>query len=320
MFLDELPGWFIIVFAVALGLNFGSFLNVVIYRLPRDLSLSTPGSQCPHCNTPIKAYDNLPVFGWLLLRGKSRCCKKPISFRYPLIEAIGGLLAWTIVVARLEPHRHELLLSHAGMLFFAYLFLSLGLLAAAAIDMEHMILPDSITWGGTILGLATSFIRSEVDPLYSAVGAVVGYVGIWFPFIWLHEKLRGFPGMGLGDAKIMALAGAWFGPLGVLLVLFAGAIQGTCVAVTALLVHGKIEEPEAVTEQRRELLQAIEEAEGDEKKELEQMLADDPLGMDPSEAPGGARVAFGPFLALAIVELLLFFEPVMAWIQGALYL
>jgi len=320
VFLDEIPHWFIIVVAVSLGLNFGSFLNVVIYRLPRGLSLSRPGSQCPDCETPIKIYDNIPVFGWLLLRGKSRCCKKRISFRYPLVETMGGLIAWTIVVARILPNEHDLLVSDAALLFGSYLLLSLGLLAAAAIDMEHMILPDSITWGGTVLGLATSFLRPEVEPLYSLLGAVIGYVGIWFPFIWLHEKLRGFPGMGLGDAKLMALAGAWFGPLGVLLVLFGGAIQGTCVAVTALLVHGKIEEPPAVAEQREELLAAIDAAEGAEREELEQMLADDPLGMDPEEAPGGARIAFGPFLALAVIELLLFFEPVMSWIQGTFYL
>ena len=91
--LADLPGPFVTAIAVALGLAFGSFLNVVIYRLPRGESLSYPASRCPGCGQPIAIYDNIPVLGWLLLRGRARCCKIPISVRYPLIEALGGLFA-----------------------------------------------------------------------------------------------------------------------------------------------------------------------------------------------------------------------------------
>lgn len=320
MFLDELPPWFVILTAVTLGLCFGSFLNVVIYRLPRELSLIHPGSCCPSCDTPIAAYDNIPLLGWLLLRGKSRCCKTPISARYPFVELLGGLLAWAIVKTQLEPYWNDLQLGEAALLFGFYLTLGLALIAMAAIDMEHMILPDSLTYGGTLLGLLSAPLRHEVDLSMSAVGALVGVVGIWFPFIWLHEKLRGFPGMGLGDAKLAALAGAWFGPLGVLITLFGASIQGTLAAGVTYLVRGKIDEPEAVTRQREELLQAIEEAEGEEKRELEQELADDPLGLSPDEAPGGPRVAFGPFLALTILELALFWQPLNALLRANLLL
>ncbi len=320
MFLNELPRWFVLLTAVSLGLCLGSFLNVVIYRLPRGMSLSHPGSRCPTCDKPIAPYDNIPVFGWLLLRGKSRCCKNPISARYPFIELIGGLLAWAIIVARVDPAWNDLTLLEAGLTFVLYLTLGLGLLALAAIDLEHMILPDSLTWGGAILGFISSPIRPEVTLLESGLGAVIGLVGIWFPFIWLHEKLRGFPGMGLGDAKLAALAGAWFGPWGVLLTLFGASVQGTFAAGITLLTKGKIEEPRAVTEQREELRLAIDAAEGDERAELEKELAEDPLGMDPEDAPGGARIAFGPFLALTILELALFYQPLLNLMQAHLLL
>ncbi len=320
MFLDELPRWFGSTLCVGLGLCFGSFLNVVIYRLPRDLSLVSPGSACPGCDKAIAGYDNIPLLSWLLLRGKARCCGTRISPRYPLIELLGGLLAWTIFDVRLLPFADQITLGEGLFLFSVYLTLSLGLLAAAAIDLEHMILPDSLTLGGAALGLVTSPFRPEVDPPMALLGAAVGYVGIWFPFIWLHTKLRGFPGMGLGDAKLMMLAGAWFGPLGALLILFAGALQGSVVAGIALLVRGKIDEPEAVAEQRRELLLAISEASGEEKRLLEEELQNDPLGQSPEEAPGGPRIAFGPFLALASIELLIFFDVALNITRAYLFL
>src|SRR5262249_19807359 len=95
--LADFPPWFLIVFAVALGLVLGSFLNVVIHRLPRGESLAFPGSHCPHCGQPIKPRDNVPVLSYLVLLGRSRCCKTPISPRYPLVEAIGGLVAWAVM-------------------------------------------------------------------------------------------------------------------------------------------------------------------------------------------------------------------------------
>lgn len=315
VFLDALPSWFVIGVAALLGLNIGSFLNVVIYRLPRDMSLSRPGSRCPNCETPIAFYDNIPVLSWLILLGRSRCCRAPISPRYPIVELIGGLIGGVLAVARLEPYRHELLVGEASFFFIVYLALALGLVAAAAIDFEHMILPDSITLGGTALGLLSASFRPEVDPPMAAVGALAGYVGIWFPFIWLHEKLRGFPGMGLGDAKLMMLAGAWFGPFGVLITLFSGALQGTVFATVALLTQGKIEEPRAVKEQRDELIAMIAAATGEEKERLQQELADDPLGKAPEDSEGGPRIAFGPFLALALIELLIFYDPIMAWLN-----
>jgi leader peptidase (prepilin peptidase) / N-methyltransferase len=313
--LEEFPTWLFTGAAIVFGLCWGSFLNVVIYRLPRGLSLSRPGSRCPSCETPIAPYDNVPVLGWLLLRGRSRCCKTKISIRYPAVELLGGLLAGAIFEMRLHPHAHELLLGEALLLFSFYLALGLGLIALALIDLEHMILPDSITWGGALLGLLSSPFRPEVSPEGALLGGAVGFFGIWFPFIWLHEKLRGFPGMGLGDAKLMTLAGTWFGPLGALLTLFLGAFQGTLFALITLGVKGEIEEPEGVRKQREELLAAIDAAHGQEKEDLLREYEADPLAKPPEERKGGAHIAFGPFLALALVELLLLHDLLFLWLR-----
>ncbi len=319
MLMSELPRWFVLSLCVGLGLLFGSFLNVVIHRLPRDENIAFPGSRCPACDSPIKPYDNIPVVSWLLLRGKARCCRAPIHPRYPLVELCGGLLAWALLEMRIFPAETELSVVLGLSLFGVYFALGLGLIAAAAIDLEHMYLPDAITLGGAALGLLSVPLRPEITWTGALGGAALGFVMVWFPFIWLYAKVRGFPGMGLGDAKLLALAGAWFGPFGALFVLFGGALQGTLVAVAVLLTKGRIEEPEAVREERRALLEAIAAAEGEERAALERELAEDPIGTEPGEGFGQARLAFGPFLVLACLELLLFQEPIQTALHELLW-
>ena len=305
--LGDLPGPFITAIAVALGLAFGSFLNVVIYRLPRGESLSHPPSRCPGCGKGIRIYDNIPVLGWLLLRGRARCCKIRISLRYPLIEALGGLFAWAIVRAIIFELPDETQWWKLTLLFAAYLALSLGLLAAAVIDLEHMYLPDPITLGGTLLGLISVPLRGGTfqDAL---LGAALGFLLVWLPFDFLYGKLRGLPGMGLGDAKLVMLAGAWFGWQGALFALLGGAVQATVVALAVYLARGRIDEPEAVIRERRELQALLESSSGEARAELEREIARDPLAFEPEAGLGKARLAFGPFLALATVEYLLFGE------------
>ncbi len=303
--LADLPGPFITVVAVALGLMFGSFLNVVIYRLPRGESLSHPPSRCTGCGKPIRIYDNIPVLGWLLLRGRARCCKIRISARYPLIEALGGLIAWAIVRVVIFELPDETVWWKIVLLFALDLALALGLLAASFIDLEHMYLPDSITLGGTVIGIASATLRGQSFQ-GSLIGAAVGFVLVWLPFDFLYSKLRGLPGMGLGDAKLVMLAGAWFGWQGAVFALMAGAVQATAVALTVLIARGKIDEPEAVVRERRELHELLESSEGEARAELEREMAKDPLAFEPEAGLGKARLAFGPFLALAIVEYLFF--------------
>jgi leader peptidase (prepilin peptidase) / N-methyltransferase len=305
--LDDLPGPFITAIAVALGLAFGSFLNVVIYRLPRGESLSHPPSRCPGCGQAIRIYDNIPVLGWLILRGRARCCKIRISARYPLIEALGGLVAWAIVRAIIFELPSETVWWKVVVLFALDLSLALGLMAAAFIDLDHMYLPDPITLGGAVLGLLSATLRG--GSLQSSLfGAALGFLLVWLPFDFLYGKLRGQPGMGMGDAKLVMLAGAWFGWQGAVFALLGGAVQATVVALAVYLAHGRIDEPDAVIQERSELRALLAESEGEARAELEREIARDPLAFEPEAGLGKARLAFGPFLALATVEYLLFGE------------
>jgi len=303
--LADLPGPFVTAIAVALGLAFGSFLNVVIYRLPRGESLSHPPSRCPGCGRAIRIYDNIPVLGWLILRGRARCCKIRISARYPLIEALGALFAWAIVRAVIFELPEETLWWKVVLLFALYLALALGLLAAAFIDLEHMYLPDPITIGGALLGVLSVPLRGGTFQ-GALLGAALGFLLVWLPFDFLYGRLRGLPGMGLGDAKLVMLSGAWFGWQGALFALLGGAVQATVVALAVYMARGRIDEPEAVIRERQELQALLESSTGEERAELEREIARDPLAFEPEAGLGKARLAFGPFLALATIEYLLF--------------
>jgi leader peptidase (prepilin peptidase) / N-methyltransferase len=302
----ELPAWFWMGVGVSLGLVFGSFLNVVIHRLPRGENLAFPASHCTSCGTPIRAFDNLPVLGWLLLRGRARCCKAPISPRYPLVELLGGLLGGALIQVAVLTLPLDTPLWQGGLLFAAELALGLGLIAAAFIDLSHMYLPDAITLGGAALGVVTVPLRPGASWQDSLLGAAVGFLIVWLPFDLLHRLLRGKPGMGLGDAKLVLLAGAWFGWQGALFTLLGGAVQATLTVVVVYFVHGKIEEPDAVKLERAELEQELLQATPEERAVIEAELAADPLAGEPEAGFGKARIAFGPFLVLAALELLVF--------------
>jgi len=317
MFLADFPPVALRIFAALLGLVWGSFLNVVIYRVPREMSIVRPPSHCPSCSAPIVAYRNVPVFAWLALRGRAACCGVRISARYPLVEAMGGILSLAVLetlVLSLPPGTPAL---HALMVYVAHFALVLGLVAAAFIDLEHMIVPDAVSLGGTLLGLATSPIR-DMPWVDSLLGAAVGFALVWLPFDFLYSKLRGKPGMGRGDAKLMMLAGAWLGVPGALFVLGAGAIQGTVAAFAMLLLGKTIEEPEAVKREREDVRRELEQMSEEERAEVLRELALDPLADEPEEGIGKARIAFGPFLILAILEcLLLGRERLFEWLRIA---
>jgi leader peptidase (prepilin peptidase)/N-methyltransferase len=305
--LSEFPYWFLAAVAIPLGLVLGSFLNVVIHRLPRGESVAFPGSRCPHCGKPIAAYDNVPVLSWLVLRGRSRCCATKISPRYPLVELVGGLSGWAVLHKVLEDVPGDGSVLVAAALFGAYLALVLGLIAAIFIDLEFMLLPDEITLGGVVLGIVTAHIR-QVPWSESIAGAAIGFAIIWFPFHFLYRIIRGHPGMGLGDAKLLALTGAWFGWKGALFGLLAGAFQGTIVAGVTLVASGKIEEPEAVRREREEMRKHLESLDEDARRKLESELEKDPIAAEPGTGIGKARLPFGPFLGLATLEYLFFGE------------
>jgi leader peptidase (prepilin peptidase)/N-methyltransferase len=308
--LDLYPG-LVGVFAFVWGSLWGSFLNVVIYRVPRGMSVVRPASHCPGCGAAIRPLDNVPILSWLVLGGRARCCGVRVSPRYVAVEVLGGLVALGIVQVVIRPLPGDTTLAHAAAIFLADLALALALIAAAFIDLSHMFLPDSITIGGTLFGLATPGLRGLgwSDALF---GAGVGLVGVWLPFIVGYGALRGRPGMGLGDAKLVMLAGAWFGWPGAAFALFAGALQATLGAIVVLLVHGRIEEPEAVRQDREELRRAADQGDA----EALAALAADPLATPPAEGLMAARMPFGPFLCLAIIEWMLGGE----WIRDRLTL
>ncbi len=215
------PWLYALVFAV--GACVGSFLNVVIYRLPRGLSVVTPPSSCPVCGHRIPPWWNLPLVSWVLLRGRCRWCGASIPARYLLVELGGGLLA-TACLWRYGP-------TLQGLVFFA-LLAALG--AVAVIDWQHMIIPDSISLGFLALGLVLAPLSGTgiVNALIGALGAG----GLLLVVGWMWEKARGIQAMGGGDIKLMAAVGAFLGLVPALMVIFLGSFLG---AVWGLVVGGR---------------------------------------------------------------------------------
>lgn len=242
------------VFALAaglLGLMVGSFLNVVIHRLPimmeRDwaaqcaelkgeaapavepLSLARPRSRCPHCGHQITALENIPVISWLVLRGRCKGCAAAISLRYPLIEALTGLLfalaAWHFGFTA------------AGL---GALVLVAALLALTAIDFDTQLLPDDITLPLLWVGLALNAFSVYTDLKSAVIGAMAGYLSLWGVY-WLFKIFTGKEGMGYGDFKLLAALGAWLGwqmlPLTILLSSLVGAVVG--ISMMAFARHGR---------------------------------------------------------------------------------
>jgi len=293
------------VYAVLIGLVGGSFGNVVIHRAPRGLSVVRPASRCPACGAPIAPYDNVPVLSYLWLRGSARCCGARISPRYVVVELLGGLLSWAIVEAVVLRLPGDTLLGRAAAIFTADLLLAIGLLIAAFIDLEHMYVPDLVSIGGTVLGIATFSFRPGVSLAGAIAGAAVGFLVVWLPFGVGYRAIRGRTGMGLGDAKLAMLAGAWFGWPGAVFALLAGAVQGTLFAVVLVLVEGKIDEPVAVRAEKQRIEERLATLSADERASALAELGKDPVHEPSGKGVGQARIAFGPFLVLATLEYLL---------------
>lgn len=228
--------------AAVLGLLVGSFLNVLVHRLPimlerqwqreaqealglptqthAPLNLCLPASHCPHCNHRIRAWENIPVLSYLALRGRCSACRVKISVRYPLVEL--GCAGLTLLAAW-----------HAGPTLQALALMLLGwsLLALSLIDIEHQLLPDALVLPMLWLGLIVNAFELFVSLDQALWGAVCGYLSLWTVF-WLFKLVTGKDGMGYGDFKLMALIGAWGGwqvlPLTLMLASVVGALAGLC--------------------------------------------------------------------------------------------
>ena len=212
--------------AGVVGLIVGSFLNVVIHRLPLGESIVTPPSRCPACGTRVAPYDNVPVLSWMVLGGRCRSCRTRISVRYPLIELSNGIL-WALVL-RAAPSWGD---AATGA------FLVSSCLALLAIDYDHQILPDWITLPGIAVGLALSFVSVRRTPIEAALGAALGAGGL-FLLAFTYEKIAGQEGMGLGDVKMLGMIGALLGPAGVVLTLLLGSVSGSIVGLGLILTRG----------------------------------------------------------------------------------
>ncbi len=280
--------WFFPVFVFTLGACIGSFLNVVIYRMPAGKSVVRPGSHCS-CGTPIAWYDNIPIFSWILRRGRARCCGARFSIRYPLVEALTGglfLAAW---------------LNHSLLPGLVILFFIAWLIAPSFIDLDTMEIPDLFSIGGFVLGLFLSMLVPSLhgfggdffaaDALRGLIASLLGaFVGsgliLWVALV--AETLLRKEAMGFGDVKLMGAIGAFCGWQGAVFALFGGAVLG-CIGFGLALVFGyrgpKPEEPDP-------------DAEASDKKNQEE---------------SGVRIPFGPALAGAAILYLIWLQP---WIDG----
>lgn len=210
-------------FAFIFGAIIGSFLNVVILRLPDDdKSIAFPASHCPKCLSPLHWYENIPIFSYLFLRGKCGHCKVPISAQYPVVELLTGLLAAALL--------HVFGLSFATCGFFIF---AASLLVIIFIDIHHQIIPDVISLPGIVLGFLFSFINPLVTWQQSLIGLLAGG-GILYAIALLYMVIRKMDGMGGGDIKLLAMIGAWLGWKSLFFVIFASSLSGSIVGLIAM--------------------------------------------------------------------------------------
>ena len=237
--------------AFALGACVASFLNVCIWRLPREESVVRPGSHCPNCNATIRWYQNIPIVSWCCLRGRCANCHKPISPRYVIVELLGGVLfllvylqwAMPAILGRLPALGLVPIVDPALMAVEALAVT--GLILGSFIDLDHFYLPDRVTIGGMVLGVPLSFLVPEMQgqedrlaALYWSLGGMAGA----FLFLWgvgaIFSKLFRKEALGFGDVKLIGAVGAFFGPWAALFTVILSSVVGS-VAGVALMARGR---------------------------------------------------------------------------------
>ena len=237
-----------LVFALFFGLILGSFLNVCILRLPQGISITTPRSRCPQCKKLISWYDNVPVLSYVILGGKCRHCRKKISARYPFIEGLTGVVS-ALLYLKLG----------FGVEWAIYLGFACALIVLAFIDLDHRILPDSITLNGIWIGVLINVYLAPPSPLVSRIlramdleitnprlialmasllGIIVGG-GLLWGVAEAYLRLRGIEGMGFGDVKMMAMVGAFLGAPMALLTIMLGSLLGSVIGLLFMRFAGK---------------------------------------------------------------------------------
>jgi leader peptidase (prepilin peptidase)/N-methyltransferase len=223
-------------FVIVFGLLIGSFLNVVIARLPHGQSIVRPGSRCPHCEHVLRWYENIPVFSYLALRGRCKSCKAAISVRYPVVELLTALL---FLAAKL---RFGLSLE---LILRDFPFIAI-LIAVTFIDLDLRIIPDPLSLGGLVWGLITALIFSFIPTsfgggasigwLSSLAGACVGF-SIFYGLAWIYYRLTRRSGLGGGDIKLLAMLGAYLGVAGVFTTVLVSSVFGSLVGISWALIQ-----------------------------------------------------------------------------------
>ncbi len=292
--------------AFAWGAIWGSFLNVVIHRLPRGESLLTPPSHCPECEAAIRWYQNIPILSYIALGGRCAGCKSGISVRYPLVELVTAMLtlaAWQAIAY--NPMVPSITIA-LGVFAFHFLFVA-ALVAITFIDLDTMLIPDVISIPMLGVGLLYGFAAGQyfnVLWMDSLIGAAAG-AGIITVVILGYLLLTGQEGMGWGDAKLMAFVGAFLGWTAIPFVLLVGSLQGLLYAGLTLALGGTLpEDPDDIEAAEAEAeAQAAALAESPESEESDIEEPDAALDSRPVRK---LKVPFGPFLALAALEWLFF--------------
>lgn len=214
--------WSFLVFIT--GAAVGSFLNVCIYRIPEDKSVVRPSSACPRCGHPIRAYDNIPILSFFLLRGKCRDCGEGISPRYPIIETITGLFLLALYL--------KYGLSLKLLSFFAF---GAALILISFIDLDHQIIPDIITLPGIPIGFLAAVFVLQISYIDSLLGIVLGG-GVLYLISTGYRLFTKRAGMGLGDVKLLAMIGAFLGWKSILFVLFTSSFLGSLVGISIIMI------------------------------------------------------------------------------------
>jgi leader peptidase (prepilin peptidase)/N-methyltransferase len=215
------------IFITVLGAALGSFLNVLIYRLPEETSIIFPASRCPHCRKAIRFYDNIPVISYILLKGRCRECHEKISFRYPLVELITAVLS--------------LLLFWKFGLTFQYLFSFIfvcALMVITFIDLDHQIIPDVITLPGIPIFFLAAVFAMNLRFLDAFLGFLIGG-GCLYGIAFVYELVTKREGMGGGDIKLLAMIGAFLGWQSLLFVLLVSSLLGAVVGISLMMVKGQ---------------------------------------------------------------------------------
>jgi leader peptidase (prepilin peptidase)/N-methyltransferase len=303
----DLPAWLVRGVAFVFGALWGSFFNVAIYRWPRGMSVVSPPSHCPSCGAPVRWYLNVPIFGYVLLRGRAGCCGAKLTPRYAWVEVLSAVLCLALA-ERYLVRAPEVPLSEALIETALYFAFSGGLVIATFVDLEWMEIPDEVSLPGAALGLATVSLRQLPGPADAAIGAGLGFLCVQVLFIWAYAWMTGRRGMGEGDAKLLMMVGAFLGWHGVLFALLAGSIQGLIVAGIAMATGTPMiptrpdaEEPDSVAQASSQIAPAG--------------------GADaasPEPPTGPPMMVFGPMLALAALEYLFVGDELLAWLAGVL--